>query len=290
MKHHTKLRSHDSLTGFLFCLPSILGLLVFFIIPFGITVRLSFMESRGSDVFVGLKNYSDVLNSATFRLAAKNTLKFNAIAVPLILILSFAVAMLLYKKLRGYNFFRTVFVFPLVLPVASVVLFFQIIFNESGVVNRILELFNLDPVNWMNSGAAFVVLLVLYLWKNAGYNIILFLAALNSIPREYYEAAEIDGAGSWVKTTRITLPLIVPYTFFIVVISIVNSFKAFREAFILFGSHPDQSIYMLQHFMNNNFDNLNYIRLSVGAILLFLVIFVLMFILLKIRNKGDDAQ
>ncbi len=91
--------------------------------------------------------------------------------------------MLLYKKLRGCNFFRTVFVFPLVLPVASVVLSFQIIFSDSGVVNHILDLFNLDPVNWMNSSAAFVVLVVLYLWKNAGYNIILFLTALNSITR-----------------------------------------------------------------------------------------------------------
>ncbi len=290
MKKHSKMQSRDALVGFLFCLPSILGLLVFFVVPFGITVFLSFMESRGSSTFVGLKNYVDVLNSSTFRLAAANTLKFNALAVPLILILSFALAMLLFKKLRGYNFFRTVFVFPLVLPVASVVLFFQIIFSESGIINQILDALHLTSVDWMNSSAAFVVLLALYLWKNAGYNIILFLAALNSIPKEYYEAAELDGANGWVRTTRITLPLIVPYTFFIVVISIINSFKAFREAFILFGAHPDQSIYMLQHFMNNNFENLNYIRLSVGAILLFLVIFVLMFILMRFKSRGGDAE
>ncbi len=290
MKKHSKMQSRDALVGFLFCLPSILGLLVFFVVPFGITVFLSFMESRGSSTFVGFKNYVDVLNSSTFRLAAANTLKFNALAVPLILILSFALAMLLFKKLRGYNFFRTVFVFPLVLPVASVVLFFQIIFSESGIINQILDALHLTSVDWMNSSAAFVVLLALYLWKNAGYNIILFLAALNSIPKEYYEAAELDGANGWVRTTRITLPLIVPYTFFIVVISIINSFKAFREAFILFGAHPDQSIYMLQHFMNNNFENLNYIRLSVGAILLFLVIFILMFILMRFKSRGGDAE
>jgi multiple sugar transport system permease protein len=134
------------------------------------------------------------------------------------------------------------------------------------------------------------VLLVLYIWKNSGYNIILFLAALNAIPTAYYEAADLDGAGKFRQLFGITLPLIVPYLFFIVVISVINSFKSFREAFILFGSHPHQSIYMIQHFMNNNFQNLNYIRLSVGAILIFTVIFTLMLILFRIRTKIGDIE
>ena len=137
---------------------------------------------------------------------------------------------------------------------------------------------------------AFVVLLILYLWKNTGYNVVLFLAALNSIPKEYYEAADIDGAGGFTKVTRLTLPLIAPHTRFILVISIVNLFKSFREAYILFGDHPDRSIYMIQHFINNNFINLNYIRLSVGAVLVFLVIFIMVGLLLGfgLRGKGGD--
>lgn len=290
MKKSSKLSRRESLTGFLFCLPSILGMLMFFVIPFGITIYLSLTESMGSSKFVGLKNYADVLNSAAFKLAAKNTFRFNAIAIPLIMAISLFVSLLLFKKLKGYNFFRTTFIFPLVLPVASVVLFFQIIFNETGLINNLLELLHIAPVQWINSSNSFVVLMVLYLWKNTGYNIILFLSALNSIPRAYYEAAELDGASQGAKLFKITLPLIMPYTFIIIVISLINSFKSFREAFILFGSHPDQSIYMIQHFMNNNFQNLNYIRLSVGAILIFLVIFVLVFILLRLRNKGGDIE
>lgn len=289
-KSKHKLSRKESLTGFLFCLPAILGMLAFFVVPFAITVYMSLTESMGSSRFVGLKNYIDVLNSSAFRLAASNTLKFNLVAVPAILALSLFISLLLFRKLKGYNFFRTTFVFPLVLPVASVVLFFQIIFSESGLINDILALVNVSPVNWVNSSNSFTMLLVLYLWKNSGYNIILFLSALNSIPKAYYEASEIDGASKLTQLFKITLPMIVPHTFFIIVISIINSFKSFREAFILFGSHPHQSIYMIQHFMNNNFQNLNYIRLSVGAILIFLVIFVLVLILLGVRNKVGDIE
>ena len=134
------------------------------------------------------------------------------------------------------------------------------------------------------------MLVVLYVWKNSGFNIILFLAALNAIPKAYYEAADIDGAGKLAQLRKITLPLIVPYSFFIVIISIINSFRAFREAFILFGSHPHQSIYMIQHFMNNNFQNLNYIRLAVGAIMIFLVIFILVLILFIARKRVGDIE
>ena len=285
-----KLGRKESFIGFLFTLPSTVGMLLFFVVPFGVCVYMSFAENLNISKFVGIQNYIDVLSSTAFRLAAWNTLKFNLVAVPLIMAGSLAVAMLLYRKLRGYNFFRTVFIFPLVLPVASVVLFFQIIFSETGMINNILSVFNIAPVDWINSSNSFVMLLVLYLWKNSGYNIILFLSALNSIPKDYYEAADLDGAGSFTQLTKITLPLITPYIFFILVISIINSFKSFREAFILFGSHPNQSIYMIQHFMNNNFQNLNYLRLAVGAIMIFIVIFLLVLLLFRLRSKAGDNE
>jgi len=285
-----KLSRKESFAGFLFCLPSILGLLVFFVIPFCVCIYMSFTENIGSSDFVGLKNYMDVLGSAAFRLAAVNTFRFNLVAVPAIMAVSLAVALLLFRKLQGYNFFRTVFIFPLVLPAASVVLFFQIVFSETGMINDILGWFDISPVNWMKSSDSFAVLVVLYIWKNSGFNIILFLSALNSIPREYYEASDIDGAGKRAQFFGITLPLIVPYTFFIFIISVINSFKSFREAYALFGSHPDQGIYMIQHFMNNNFQNLNYIRLAVGAILIFVVIFILVLLLLGAKNKAGDVE
>jgi multiple sugar transport system permease protein len=142
----------------------------------------------------------------------------------------------------------------------------------------------------MNSPSAFASLVALYIWKNCGYNIVLFLAALNSVPRECREAAEIDGAGGRERLFGVTLPMIAPHSFFVLVISVANSFKAFREAYMLYGSYPNRSIYMLQHFMNNNFENLNYIRLSVAAIMVFLVIFALVFLLYRLRGKVGDAE
>ena len=288
-RYHLSLRAKDAITGFLFTLPALVGLGMFFVVPFGITLKMSLSESMGSSKFVGLKNYQDVLKSAAFKLAAKNTFKFFGVALPCILILSLLIALLLFRNLKKYDIFRTFFVFPLVLPVSSVVLFFQIVFSDLGVVNGVLEHLGMHAADWTGE-QAFWVLLILYLWKNTGYNVVLFLAALNSVPPDLYEAASLDGAGWWKKLTRITLPMIAPHTRFILVISIVNLFKSFREAYILFGDHPDQSIYMIQHFMNNNFINLNYIRLSVGAALVFLVIFALVGLLLTLRDKDEGGH
>jgi len=285
-----ELRQKNSFVGFLLCLPAIIGLCLFFVIPFELCIYMSFTKSTINPELVGFDNYIDIFNSSAFRLAAGNTFKFIAVAVPLIMIFSLFIALMLYRQLKGHDFFRAVFIFPLVLPTASVVLFFQVIFNNGGVADSVLEIFGIPVVDWVNSPFAFVSLVILYVWKNCGYNIVLFLAALNSIPLEYYEVAELDGANGKDKFFNITLPLIMPYSFFILIISVINSFKAFREAYILYGSYPNQSIYMLQHFMNNNFQNLNYIRLSVAAILVFIIIFVAVFILYRLKNKMGNVE
>ena len=283
----SKLLKRDSLTGFLFSLPSIVGMLVFFLIPFVICIVLSLTDSISSMNFVGIENYADIISSRTFRLAVWNTFKFILVAVPLIMIFSLIIALFLYQKLAGFEFFRSIFVFPLVLTVSSVILFFQLVFAENGFANDFLTLLGLPVKNWLDSSSSFTVLVILYIWKNCGYNIILFLAALNSIPKVHYEAVEMDTNSKIKKLIYITLPMIRPYVFFILVISVINTFKSFKEAYILCGNYPNENIYMIQHFMNNNFQNLNYTRLSVGAILIFAIIFVLIFILLKFRKNGD---
>ena len=240
--------------------------------------------------FVGIDNYVDIISSQTFRLAAWNTLKFILVSVPLIMVFSFLIASLLYQKLKGFEFFRSVFVFPLVLPVSSVILFFQMIFAEKGLANDVLSLMGLPVKDWLNSSASFIVLVILYVWKNCGYNIILFLAALNSIPKAYYEVADLDSTSRLKKLINITLPMISPHLFFILVISIINTFKSFKEAYILCGDYPHKSIYMIQHFMNNNFQNLNYTRLSVGSILVFIIIFIIILLLFKFKKRLGDIE
>ena len=143
--------------------------------------------------------------------------------------------------------------------------------------------------DWIQSEYAFPILVGLYIWKNCGYDLILFLAGLAAIPKEYREAAASEGASYWQTVRYITLPLLMPTFFFILIVSIINSFKSFREAYLLGGANPHESIYMLQHFMNNNFQNINYPRLSTAALLIFVVIFLLVLLLFWVKRKHEVA-
>ena len=286
-KRRGPVRKREAVTGALFALPAVVGTVLFFGVPFLINLGKSFFRGKR---FVLFRNYSEVITNGVFRMALGNTAKFLLAAVPLILIISLGIPLLLFRKLRGHTFFRTVFVFPMVLPVASVILFFDILFTETGAMNAVLLALGVPAVSWLNSGWAFWVLILLYIWKNIGYDIVLFLAALNSVSREYYEAAELEGAGRGQQLRFVTLPMIVPHLTFLTVISVTNGFKAFREAYILCGDYPHSSIYMLQHYINNNFQNLSYQKLSVATILVFLLILVLVLGLFGIRRRREKNQ
>ena len=283
---HIKLKSKQSIAGFAFALPSLTGFALFFAIPFVISLYYCFTEGVGGSTFVGLKNFNNLLHSNSFLLAAKNTLLFNIISVPLIMILSLLFAILLNRQIKGLAIFRSSFILPMVIPAASIILVWNIIFNQYGVLNTLLSNFSIvSEVDWIRSDWSMWVLVLLYIWKNCGYNVILLLAGLNNIPKEYYEAARIDGARPFDCFMRITIPFLIPTGFFVFMVSIVNSFKVFREAYLLAGSYPSLKIYMLQHFMNNNFMNLSYQRLTTAAFLMAIIIALLVLFIFKIEAK-----
>ena len=285
-RNNFSLRRREALAGLLFAALPLAGFLTFYIIPFGITIQRTFTGGMGA-YFVGLSNYFSVLESEAFRLAAFNTIRFIGIGVPVLMALSLGIALLLNTRLKGADGFRAAYVLPLILPTASVILVFQIIFDTGGAVNYLLDSLGLNTVNFLRSGNIFWILTLLYLWKNIGFCIILTLAGLNQISNDYYDAAKIDGAGWFVRVRKITFPLMGPTFFFVMVISIVGAFKSFREAFVLAGNYPHDSIYMLQHFMNNNFARLNYTRLSVAAVLTFMMIFI--FVLVMFLRSGKEG-
>jgi multiple sugar transport system permease protein len=281
-----KLKTKQSIAGFAFALPSLSGFALFFAIPFVISLYYCFTEGVGGTRFVGLKNFNDLLHSGSFLLAAKNTLIFNVISVPLIMALSLVFAILLNRQIKGLSFFRSSFILPMVIPAASVILVWNIMFSQYGVLNNLLNTFGITgDVDWIRSDWSMWILVLLYVWKNCGYNVILLLAGLNNIPKEYYEAAYIDGARSFDCFTRITIPFLIPTGFFVFMISIVNSFKVFREAYLLAGSYPSLKIYMLQHFMNNNFMNLSYQRLTTAAFLMAILVTLLVMVLYKVEGR-----
>lgn len=185
----------DISAAIMFLAPSGIGFAMFYLIPFVMGVFYSFMDSTIEGHFVGFDNYRELLDSDSFRKAASNTFYFSVISVPLMLVLSLGLAMLLNKNTYLRNWLRTGYVLPLVVPVASIILIWQMLFDWNGSLNAWLNNFGIDRVDWMKTDAARNVIIVVYLWKNIGYNVILFLAGLQQIPKDYYETAQIEGAG-----------------------------------------------------------------------------------------------
>ncbi len=279
----------DGLAALCFLTPSMAGFMIFFLIPFIAGIYYSLLDSPVNGSFVGIANYISLLKNPIFRRAAVNTLTFTATCVPLNMMLSLGLALLLNREAYLRNALRTVFISPLVVPVASVVLVWQLIFSYRGSLNAVLSVMGMSPVDWMETEWARVVVLVVYLWKNIGYNIVLFLAGLQNIPSEYYEVAHIDGAGSWKRFVNITLVYLTPTTFFVFIMSIINSFKVFRETYLIAGEYPHSSIYMLQHYMNNMFMSLDYQKLTTAAFIMAAFIYMLVVILFVLERRINEA-
>ena len=271
--------------------PSVTGVAVFFIVPFLVVVYYSVIRSPLNPEFVFLDNFKAVLGNSSFRTAARNTAMFSAIAVPLAVVLSLSLALMLECRIPCKSLFRTFFLSPMMVPVASVVLIWQVVFHYRGTLNVILANFNVDPIDWLNSKYCLLVIVVLFLWKNLGYNMILFMAALNNIPKELLEVADVEGASAAHKFFNIKLRYLSPTVLFVAILSIINSFKVFREIYLLVGKYPNDGLYMMQHFMNNTFENFDYQKMASAAVLMALVMVALIALLFKAEDIfGKDVE
>lgn len=271
--------------------PSLAGVLLFFILPFIIILFYSMVDNPINCDFVFFDNFISLLKNSAFRKASLNTLVFSGIAVPLAVILSMFLAMVLDYKIPFVSQFRTCFLMPMMVPIASIVLIWQVIFHYNGALNQFTALFGAMPVDWMKTGYCYVVIIVLFLWKNLGYNMILFLAAINNIPNEVLEVATLEGAGAFYKFFKIKLRYLSPTILFVGILSLINSFKVFREIYLLTGDYPFDKLYMLQHFMNNTFKSLDYQKLSAAAILMSIVMIAIIAVLFIVENKiGEDVE
>ncbi len=281
----SKLAKKEERNAYIFLLPSLLGISIFVLLPFMDVIRRSFTEAM-STKFVGLSNYKTVIQNTAFRLASLNTVKFIGVCIPLLLVASLLLALLLYHQKSYVRFFKTSFLLPMAIPVASIVILWRLLFHENGLINLILVKFDMPKIDFINSDRAFGLLVFSYIWKNMGYDMVLWLTGLNSISVSLYEAAGVDGAGAWDKFRYITLPKLIPTIFMIGVLSFINSFKVFREAYLIAGSYPHRSIYMLQHIFSNWFISLDIQKMSAAAVLL--VIIFLIFILCFMKQDREE--
>ena len=252
-----RLRRQDFAQSLCFLSPSLLGVGVFFIIPFGVVVYYSLIDGVGSRNFVGVQNFTKLFQNSAFLMAAKNTLQFSAIAVPLAVVLAILMALMLESRIPLKSQFRTFFLSPMMVPVASVVLIWQVLFN----------------------------------YNNLGYNMILFMAGLANIPKELLEVADVEGASELYKFFAIKLRYLSPTVMFVTILSLINSFKVFREVYLLAGDYPYEKLYMLQHFMNNTFRSLDYQKLSAAAVIMAIVMVILIALLFKVEDWfGKDVE
>lgn len=234
-------------------LPSLIGTAIFFVIPYIRVLYYSVIDNQFRRNFVWLDNYIDTLTNEYFLLALKNSLLLIVICVPLLIILALVISLALSYGIKWIRKTRFAFVLPMVIPTASVVLIWRGIFAENTTVLPIY---------------------LLFIWKNIGICIVLLTAAFTSIEKSIYEAARLDGADSFVLHTRITIPMIAPTVYFTALLSIVNSFKIFKESYLYYGTNypPDHS-YTLQYYMNNTFLKLDYQSLATSAVLTSILVF-----------------
>ena len=259
--------------GMILVAPLLLGGMIFNAIPFGMVIRYSFTRGAGNTHrFVGFENYCNIMENEIFQLAFGNTLKFLAIALPLVLVVAYAIALMLKSRVKKLKVLKSVLLLPYIMPIVGIVQVVELIFAETGILTRLLLSLNLPVQAWLESEHAFWVVTGLYLWKNTGYAVILVLSGLITISDDLYAATDLDGGNKWQQFWYITVPQMWYSVFFTVVFSLINAFKSFREIFLIGGVRPHKSIYMLQHFINNSFENLNYTKLAVASVLLLLVL------------------
>lgn len=286
IRNHVITKSHrrEAIVGYLFLLPSLIGVGIFILVPFLDAIQRSFLQAM-TRTFVGFSNYETVLRNQAFLKAAKNTVRFIGVCIPLLLTISLVLSVMLYSIKKLQSFLKTSYLIPMAIPAASIVLLWKIFFHKYGLLNRVLDTLGLTTVDWINTDKAFYVLVFTYIWKNVGYDMVLWLAGLNGIGQEMYEAASIDGAGRVRQFFYITLPNLLPTTFIIIVLSLINSFKVFREAYLIAGDYPHESIYMLQHLFNNWFTSLDIQKMCAAAVLVAVVMITVIGILNLLLDK-----
>ena len=250
-------------------IPSLAGIAAFYLIPYIRVLCYSLIDNQFRRGFVGLSNYVQTFNNAYFQLALRNSLILIVIAVPVLILLALLLSLGLSFGIKRLRMLRAAFVIPMVIPTASAALVWQFFFTG---------LDNVLPVY------------LLFIWKNIGICIVLLTAALTTIDGSVLEAASIDGAPKWALHTRVTVPMVLPTVLFATLLSIVNSFRVFKEAFLYYGgtNYPPEHAYTLQYYMNNNFLKLDYQSLAASAVMTSVLVLLIVLGGLALQKKVEE--
>ncbi|WP_220447234.1 carbohydrate ABC transporter permease [Nonomuraea deserti] len=287
-------RGREAAAGLLFAAPAVAVFAVFMFWPLIRVVWLSFQQTRGFGIakWVGLGNYQDILADTVFWRALLNTALYTAVSVPLCLVAGLAAALLLNRAMPGRGLFRAVFYLPAVISGVSSAIIAAWMFNEDlGVVNKVLEPLGLGPVHWQSEGMpAMLSLVAVGLWIGLGFNMVVYLAALQGIPRHVYEAARCDGASWWQTLRSITIPSLGPTTFFLVVIGVINSFQVFDIVYVMTGGGPGNATTMLVTYAySTGFEQRQQGYASAIGVVLYLIVLAMTLLQWRVNKRRDVA-
>ncbi|HEY68112.1 MAG: sugar ABC transporter permease [Chloroflexi bacterium] len=281
----------ETLSAYLFLLPSIVifATFVFFPLFFSFYASLTHWNLPFKPSFTGLENYhylfTDEIGAPEFFRSIRNSF-YYALGVPLNMGISLAIAVLLNQRLRGVSLFRTAYFLPTITSTAAISVIWLWIYHPAdyGLLNSILLKLGFSPLRWLRDPhLAMPALILMGIWHGMGYNIVIFLAGLQSIPTTLYEAAEIDGAGGWARFWRITWPLLGPTTFYVLVIGIINSLKAFTQMHVMTEGGPLGATTTITYYLYQQaFENFAMGRASAVACVLFVILFILTLIQFKV--------
>ncbi len=279
------------LTAYCFLLPNLIGFLVFTLIPVVAALGLSFMrwDSYNPTQFVGLQNFRIMLRDSSFRISFWNTIYFTCATVPLTVIVSLVLALALDKGLKGLSVFRAIHFFPHIASTVAVAVVWQFLYNaDMGPINMFLKTMGVtDPPRWTASVTwAMPAVIIMGVWKSAGYYMIMFLAGLQGIPNHLYEAATIDGANGWHRFRYVTLPLLTPTLFFVIIMNLIYSFKVFDQIYIMTQGGPGRATSVLVYYIYvQAFVNQNFGYASAMAFVLFLILLVITIVQFRLQEK-----
>lgn len=287
----------DNLVGYAFIIPNLIGYAMFIFIPVCFSFVLSVMKWDGSRApmeFVGMQNFIQIFNDSLFTKALLNTLKYAIMTVPPTLVLALLLAVLLNNKIKGIAIFRTAIYFPYIASIVAVGAVWNMLFQpQFGPINEFLKWIGiLNPPRWVvDVKWAMVAISIVTVWKYMGYYMIVYLAALQGISGELYEAAGMDGANGWQKLWHITIPMLTPTTFFVLIMFTIQCFKVFDLVYVMTGGGPGNATKTLVNYVYEKaFVSWQLGPASAGAIVLFAVVLVITLVQFRGEKKWSKDQ
>lgn len=293
-KKNFSIRKGETLAGYLFLTPNIIGFLLFIAIPVAISLILSFFEWDlvSAPTFVGLENFRDLLfNDPVFWKVVKNTVLYVGLYIPLNIIISLGLALWLCT-IKKSALLKTMFFLPVLAPTVAAALVWKFLYQEEGLINYLLSLLNIGPINWMGSpDYALLAVIFMSVWKFYGLNMIIFIAGIKAIPVTLYEAAKIDGANSFWRFLKITLPMVSPAMFFAIVMTLISSFQVFDQVLVMTGGGPvNATNTIVMYIYETGFQYYDMGMASAIAWLLFIVIFLVTIVQMQLQKKWVNYE